>query len=386
MICPQFFPIVGGYEIAAARLSASLARTGISVVVLTEMRDRTWPRCETREGYEIRRWSCIYRRHLHTVTSTLSFIKFLVFHGARFDVWHVHQYGMHCALAILFGRLLRRPVVMKLTSSTSMGIERALQGARFSTVLMHLHRRVSMCLAVTNETLNEAISFGIPESRTLVIPNGLEPYEFLPSDNGSRAKAKSFLGFNFERMVLSVGRLSQEKNPLGLVRAWSRVIANCQASVGLAVVGDGPQLHIVRRLVHELGLEKTIVFAGWQTVLTNWYRAADVFVVASHLEGLSNTMIEALASGVPVVSTCVSGSSKLLGVKPGGIVINVGDEVSMSEAILKLIHDEDLRSRLAANARRLFEREFSMDRIVEQVLDVYAGLTNPIRLSNEVGE
>ena len=128
MISPQFRPLVGGYERAAERLSAALAEVGLRVVVIAERRDRAWPAMECIDGYEVRRLSCSYRRHRHAVTSLLSFAGFLLRHGREFDVWHVHQYGFHAALAVALGKVLRRPVVLKLTSSGAMGIESAMGG------------------------------------------------------------------------------------------------------------------------------------------------------------------------------------------------------------------------------------------------------------------
>ena len=81
MISPEFRPIVGGYERAAERLSTALVEAGIRVVVIAERRDRAWPAIEAINGYEIRRLPCSYRRHLHTITSLLSFAGFLLRHG-----------------------------------------------------------------------------------------------------------------------------------------------------------------------------------------------------------------------------------------------------------------------------------------------------------------
>src|SRR5262245_39695437 len=126
MISPQFHPLVGGYERAAERLSAALADAGMRVVVITERRDPAWPAVEHTDGYEVRRLSCSYRRHRHVITSLISFAGFLLRQGREFDVWHLHQYGFHAALAVVLGKLLRRPVLLKLPSSNAMGIERAM--------------------------------------------------------------------------------------------------------------------------------------------------------------------------------------------------------------------------------------------------------------------
>src|SRR4029453_1870559 len=165
MISPQFRPLVGGYERAAERLSAALAEVGLRVVVIAERRARSWAAVERIDGYEVRRLSCSYRRHRHAVTSLLSFASFLLRYGREFDIWHVHLYGYHAALAVALGELMRRPVVLKLTSSAAMGIETALGSGIAGRILGFFHRRVSACLAGTEETRAEAICFGIPAQR-----------------------------------------------------------------------------------------------------------------------------------------------------------------------------------------------------------------------------
>jgi glycosyltransferase involved in cell wall biosynthesis len=221
LISPQFRPLVGGYEVAAERLSVALAEAGLSVVIIAERRDRAWPAVECIDGYEVRRLSCRYRRNLHTITSLLSFAGFLLRHGREFDVWHVHQYGFHAALAVALGKALRRPVVLKLTSSGAHGIAVSLGGGIVACILGFFHRRVTACLAVTEETRAEAICFGIPAQRVHVIPNGVDGRQFHPASPEERIAARHALELDCKRLVLFVGRLSPEKNPLGLLDAWA---------------------------------------------------------------------------------------------------------------------------------------------------------------------
>jgi hypothetical protein len=100
MIAPQFRPLIGGYERAAERLCAALAERGFQVTVIAERRVRSWPVREIVQGYEVRRLPCLYRRQLHIVSSLLVFGIYMLLHGRRFQVWHVHQYGPHAALAV----------------------------------------------------------------------------------------------------------------------------------------------------------------------------------------------------------------------------------------------------------------------------------------------
>ena len=374
MISPQFRPLVGGYEQAAERLSVALAEAGLNVVIITERRDRLWPAVECIDGYEVRRLSCRYRRNLHTITSLLSFAGFLLRHGREFDVWHVHQYGFHAALAVGLGKALRRPVVLKLTNSGSMGIAVTLGTGIVGRILGFFHRRVSACLAVTAETRAEAIAFGIPAQRIHLSPNGVAGRQFRPASREERIVARRSLELNCKTLVLYVGRLSPEKNPLGLLDAWAAVDARAREGALLAIVGEGPDREQVHARARSPNLANIVHLAGQRGDVTTWYRAADLYVISSINEGLSNSMIEALASGLPVVSTRVSGSSVLVDSPAAGVVADVADVEGLAGAIGALLGDESKRVRLGDNARRKFETHFMLETLTRKMILLYEEL------------
>jgi glycosyltransferase involved in cell wall biosynthesis len=372
-ICPQFRPLVGGYERAAERLSAALAGLGIRVVVIAERRDRAWPVMECIDGYEVRRLSCSYRRHRHAVTSLLSFAGFLLRHGREFDVWHVHQYGFHAALAVALGKVLHRPVVLKLPSSGAMGIEKSMGGGIVGRILRFLHLRVSACIVISEDTRKDAIHFGIPPEHIYRIPNGVDGRQFYPVLPQERAAARRALGLHCERLVLYVGRFSPEKNPLGLLEAWAAINTEARKGTLLALVGDGPDWDQVHARAQAPNLAGSVHLAGQRSDVATWYRAADVYVLSSLLEGLSNTMIEALASGLPVISTRVSGSSILIEPPVAGVVVDVGNTKALAAAIEAVLTDESLRLELSKNARWTFERNFSLESLSEKMILLYKG-------------
>lgn len=376
MISPQFRPLVGGYEQSAERLAGVLARAGLVVVVISERRDEAWAALESMSGFEVHRLYCCYRRGLHTLTTLLSFACFLLRYGRQFDIWHVHQYGHHAALAVALGRALRRPVVLKLTSSGPMGIGRALRRGTAGRVLALLHRRASAYLAPTPEVQAEAVDFGVPAHRVHVIPNGVDGREFRPATRQERALARDALRLRCKTLVLYVGRLSSEKNPLGLLDAWAVVDPAVREDALLAIVGDGPDASLVRARLKAFDFAGSVHLAGFCDDVRVWYRAADLYVLASHNEGLSNSMIEALASGLPVAATRVSGSSVLADSSPAGVVVDVGNTRALASALETLLRDESTRVLLGANARSIFEARFSVEILSKAVIDLYETLTD----------
>jgi glycosyltransferase involved in cell wall biosynthesis len=376
MISPQFRPVVGGYERAAERLCGALAAAGLRVVVITERRQQAWPAVESVAGFEIRRLPCWYRRRVHALTSLASFASFLLRHGREFDVWHVHQYCRHAALAVAMGKLLDRPVVLKLTSTGVAGVAgRPRRGG--SPLLASLHRHVSACVAVSDETRALAIGLGIAADRIHDIPNGVDGVQFAPALAAAREAARRQLGLGGERVVLYVGRMSPEKNLSGLLDAWQLVARDDRGRARLVLVGDGPDHARIRRNAADPRLAGTVHLAGQRDDVETWYRAADVFVLASHFEGLSNAMVEAMASGLPVVSTRVSGSAILVEPPASGLVVDPGDPAALAGALRDLLARDDVRDELGRNARRKFEARFSLDSVSRQTIELYRALAEP---------
>ena len=223
MLCPQYRPVLGGYERAAERLSIALGVQGHRVTVVTERTNRLWPARETLDGVDIRRVWCAPQRGMQTISALWSQLWFLLIHGRRFDVWHAHQYGIRTAMAIALGKLLGRPLVLKLTSTGSQGLAAHLDREHLPAIVRWLHRRLDAIVATTRETYVEACRFGIPEQRVHLFGNAIDVEAFRPRTVAERDHLRRSLGIDAHGVVIYVGRFATEKNPLALVRAWSRV-------------------------------------------------------------------------------------------------------------------------------------------------------------------
>jgi len=373
MLCPQFRPLTGGYERAAERLSIALAARDHAVTVITERRDPTWAAHEDLHGVQVRRLWCVYRRGLHAASSLFSFGVWLLLHGRSFAVWHVHQYGAHATLAVLLGKLLQRPVVLKLTSSgIHQGVDAALQGLRLSGLHRWAHRRVAACIAVSEETVHEAQAFGIPSQRVHAISNGVDSAGLRPATVEWRQQARRQRAVADGFVAIAVGRLAGEKNPIGLLHAWASAWPRLPAGSQLIWIGDGPLRAEVAACIDQLGLGHTVRLAGHSDDVPAWLAAADVFVLSSHNEGMANTLLEAMACGLPSVATAVSGTTQLLARSGAGIVVPVGDMEALAAALVELARDSDARARMGTRARAVIEAEYSIEHVVGKIEELYA--------------
>lgn len=374
MIAPQYRPLVGGYERAAERLSAALVGRGHNVTVIADRRDLSWPKRELHNGVFIQRLWCLFKPKLHMPTSLASLAWFLIRKGRRFDVWHVHQYGLHAAVAIGLGRLLGRPTVLKLTSSGQQGVARAMGGHPLAWLVTHLLARASGIVALTRETASEALAVGIPAARIHRLGNGVDTVSFQPRTDADRRKAKQAVGLEGRSAVLYVGRLSPEKNVEGLIRSWAEARPSMPPGWALVVIGEGPSRAQMEVQIDLTGLTGEVMVAGEQANIETWMAAADVYVSSSLWEGLSNTLLEAMSCGLPVAVTRVSGVTELVEDRDAGLVVEVGDDGALASALVRLAQDPHLRRRLGKAARLSVERTYSLEAVADRHETLYRRL------------
>ena len=373
MVCPQFRPIVGGYERAAERLAQELARQGHSVDVVTERRDLSWPRLEQQSGVTIHRLWCRPVPRWHTLTSALSLFRFMVRRSRSYDIIHIHQYGSMAALAIGLGQRMGVKVVLKLTNTGYQGLDAALPNTLLGRRIRSLHRRVDACVATSQRAADEAEAFGIARGQIHRIPNALDVEHFRPPTEGERRQARSSLGLGSGFLALNVCRLTAQKNHALLIDAWADGLAS-QENALLSILGDGPLKERLRDQIGQRGVDQSVRLLGQVSDPLSWYWAADLFVLSSDVEGLSNSLMEALCCGLPVVSTRVSGSEDVFEASPVGRLVEPGDQPALRAALEEMSLDPAGRARCGAAARRYAEARYALPVVVAQTLKLYGRL------------
>jgi len=374
MVCPQFRPVVGGYEQAAERLGIALIDRGHRVTVVTERRNRAWPVRETFLGLEIRRLTSWNVARLQTLSGILFLAVYLLLNGRRFDVLHVHQYGWVSTLVILVGRMLGRPVVLKLTNTGPHGIRALLARLHYSAFHVRQHRRLSACIATSNRARTEIIDLGLDASRVHLIPNGLDTEFFVPASPQARSDARRELGLGEGLLALTVCRIRPEKNLPLLVEAWKRVEARLPG-VRLAIVGDGDGMVGLKALVERLGIGPSVLLPGASSDPRVWYAAADLYLLSSISEGLSNSLMEALSCGLPMVSTRVSGSEDVVEAADVGLLVPLDDALALADAAAEMLEAPDRLEACGERARAYAEAHFSVTSVADKVEGLYASLT-----------
>jgi glycosyltransferase involved in cell wall biosynthesis len=366
MISPQFRPIAGGYERAAERLSGGLAAAGHKVEVVTERRRLSWPRHEISKGIIIRRIPVLSYRGIHSFSSALSLFFFLLIHGRRFDLFHVHQYGWSAAVASAMGLLFHKPVFLKLTNTGLFGLDAVLPRGMVGSGVRWLHLNIACCIVTSTRAADEAEAFGFSEEKICMIPNPLETEVFRPASDEKKSSLRKELGLEGKFVAICAARLSIEKNHAMLIKAWNLFVDKVD-DAELILLGQGPLDEDIRRLSASSKRPDTIRVPGQTDRPLPWYQAADVYTLSSNAEGLSNSLMEALSAGLSVVSTHVSGSEDIFEAVDIGEMIPVDDHEAMAEALLTLEKDPRRRDDCGRRARKYAIEHYSLDAIAKQM-------------------
>ncbi|HVY06569.1 MAG TPA: glycosyltransferase [Burkholderiales bacterium] len=202
-----------------------------------------------------------------------------------------------------------------------------------------------------------------------VIPTGIPLAEFSSGNGGSFRAAH---GIERGRpMLLYVGRVAYEKNIDFLVRALERALAT-MPDILLTIAGEGPALDSLKKLVASRRLSANVLFVGYldrSGALLDCYRAADAFVFASRTETQGLVLLEAMALGVPVISTAVMGTRDIVGPRRGAMVPD-DDEADFARHIVMLMNDPAARMRLAAEGP-LYASEWSAGALANKLATAY---------------
>lgn len=196
-----------------------------------------------------------------------------------------------------------------------------------------------------------------------VIPNGIDTVEFKPDT--AREEDGIF-------RILCVSRITPRKGIRFLIEGFDMLQKKHESKMELWIIGEGDELPELRELVSSLGLHKSVKFFGRvaHEKLSVFYGLADVFVLPSLNEGMSNTMLEALASGLPIIATVTGGTEELVSDGGNGLYIDKGSPADIASKLQVVLTDIARRKRMGGESRRRAER-MSWENVAKQYAELY---------------
>jgi sugar transferase (PEP-CTERM/EpsH1 system associated) len=289
-----------------------------------------------------------------------------LFRRERPDIVHTHAWGT-LVEGLIAARLARVPLVIH---------------GEHGTLQLKPHQRwlqrrgwnaADQVLSVSSRLAERlAQDVGFPLRRVRTLRNGVDLTRFNRID---RDKVRAGLGVRPDQSVLvTVGRLVPVKDHATLLESL-QILRREGMSPLLLVAGEGPLAEMLASRAAALDVDKNVRWLGYRSDVESVLAAGDVFVLSSKSEGLSNTILEAMAAGLPVVATRVGGADEIMLNGETGVLVPPASPDALADALAYLLRDPDARAAMGAAGRERVRAEFSLDAMVTRYEALYLELT-----------
>jgi glycosyltransferase involved in cell wall biosynthesis len=376
----RFYPIVGGTELQAFRVARKLAESGgVGFLVVTRRHEPFWLKKEEVDGLRIHRLPPAGLGKGSELAFALASLSFLFRKRGEFQILHFLLVSFPNSLVALFMKLLGKKVLVKIAGA---GVLR--RGNPLVRIVRNfILRRMDGFLATTDEIVHEFQGAGFDPRRIRRIPNGVDTRHFTPLSETEKKLRRRTLSLPDEgKIVLYSGRISAEKGPHLLLEAWLGLAAEFPG-LFLVLIGSGrlQEKNIEDRMNQLLdapaarNFRDRVIRKGEVSDLAPFLQAADLFVLPSVQEGLSNALLEAMAAGLPIVATRLPGTAEALGKNPGAVLVNPGDIGDLARGFREMLASPERWAEAGQKNRKRAEGEFSLAEVSRKYFELYRSLT-----------
>ena len=364
----EFPPLGGGAGKASFWLAAELAKRGFVVKVITS-RFQGLPSREEIQGVEVWRIPVIRKKiHQASVFEMCVYIISSIMSGVRAarrdrpDISLAFFSIPSGIAAFVLKKLFGIPYIILLRGGDVPGFyPRDLKRYhRITRPLIHgLWKRADGIIA-NSDGLKELARRSMPGINVQVVPNGVDP-ELFQHERQSDVKNRAV-------RILFAGRFSHHKGIDVLLDSFN-LLSPDVPEIEVDLVGDGPEMKRIQQMALEMPEKIRINFYGWKKRedLYRMYRDADLFVFPSRDEGMPNVILEAMASGLPVIATRIPGNEELVADGVNGFLVHKDDPDELRRALEKLINDQELRRKMALKGKEKV-MNYSWDKIVSEYI------------------
>lgn len=285
------------------------------------------------------------------------------------ELLHVHYAIPHAVCAILAKQMSEKDIkivtTLHGTDITVLGYDPSLTDAiRFGI------EKSDVVTAVSNSLIAQTYDLIKPEKPIQIVYNFIDEQVY-------RLTNSSYLREEYgiksdEKIVIHVSNFRGVKRVQDVVKAFAKIAQSIPAK--LLLVGDGPEMTVICRLVNQFGLSEKVLFLGKQDNLEELYSISDLMLLLSEKESFGLVALEAMACGVPCIGTNVGGIPELISNEKNGFLCELGHIETIAKKGISLLTDEAMHKRFSAEAINSAYRNFRAELIVSQYEDIYYGL------------
>jgi glycosyltransferase involved in cell wall biosynthesis len=348
---------LGGLEKQVSLLARGMDRSRFDVTVISLSEGGAWAKTLAAAGIRVEQ---IARRGRGDWRRLLALAR--LFRALRPDLVYSFNYEAN-AYARLAGLAASVPILV----AGVRGVYVSVWYRRLEALLV----RFTECMVCNSDAIRRDVidRLGVPARKVIVIPNAIEVAP--PASLAERTAARCALGvMEDECLVGTIARLDRVKDLGMLVRA-AALCRKSPQSLRFCVIGGGPEEAALREEVHRSGLDARVVLMGERPGASALLAGFDIFVLTSKSEGLPNTVMEAMAAGLPCVCTRVGGCPELVTDGVTGYLVPQGEETALAERIRELASDPAARARMGRAARQVIETRFPVGLLVSRTESLF---------------
>jgi glycosyltransferase involved in cell wall biosynthesis len=384
-----YYPVVGGGETQARLLAEGLVAENYQVMVLTRKTDTSQKRKEVVGGVEVYRLSPVGHQHWKKWGLLITGLLALIRYRKKYDLILVSGFRVIGLAAVFVSLLTGKICILKADNNGEMsgdfftgGLAR--YGLRRNSIPVSLFlklrnavlRRAHAFIAISSDIRDELIQYGkIPAHKIHHIPNCVDTSIFRPVNLSGKLEIRKNLGLpQKDVLVIYTGRLVSYKGLFTLLKSWEQVCKE-HGNASLLLVGGG-SLDIynceddLRDYVQRNNLQDCVSFIGEVQNVSHYLQAADIFVFPTEKEAFGISLIEAMACGLPVISTNVGGLKDIISNGNNGLVVRPGDDKELKNAVKILITDSSLSKKLAEKALETTKKSYLVETVLQKFIEL----------------
>lgn len=373
LITRRYWPLVGGAERVMAALAKQFHAKGHQVLVLTARWEPHWPEEIAHGDVPVSRLANPKTRGWGTFRYMLGLKRWLRQNADQYDAVLVSMLKHDAHVAVRTLNRLGKPTILRAEGAGPTGDCAFHEAARFGARMKRSCMLADWIVAPSEPVLQELLDSGFSSDQVRYVPNGVEIGD--RNEKGKQDSRKS-LGeahpiLNLdpgEPLVVYTGRLDIQKGLLDLVNAW-KIVSRTFPNGRLWLVGEGNDGKQIWDHIRETRQTAEIVMPGSFDDVTDLLHAADVFVLPSYQEGMSLSLLEAMAQGIPVVASDIP-ANRFLVDDQRGFLFSAGNPDELANTLLAAIQKQKIATEFAQNAKSFVINNFSLDKMADAHLDL----------------
>jgi len=294
---------------------------------------------------------------------------YLFFHQFEYQIIQVFFLKHSAFVSAIIGKFLKKRIICRLAGAGEYGDISAIKKIPFYPFFLKIFKNIDAFIVLSKKIEEELINCNFSKDKIYFIPNGVDIEKFKMPEDKKALKEK--YGFANKKIITFVGRLSDEKGLEFLMEAFKNL--NIQGKY-LLILGEG---HLKEKLINYTqnpGISEKVSFLGFCEDVSDYLKISDLFVLPSISEGMSNALLEAMASGLPVVATKVSGNVDLIEDSINGFLVDPANSQQLTIAMERILKDERLVQKMGEANRKKIEKYYSMEKVVSSYIAIYEEL------------